>query len=134
MRGPIDYIVVGFEGNNFKGEILRELQAASENGTIAVLALVLVAKDSDGAVTTVELDKNTVSVASSFTLNNDLVSEEDVIEVGDVLENNTAAGLLVVEHLWAKGLKEAIINAGGFLITDGRIHPDAMNELNEEEA
>lgn len=133
MRGPIDYIVVAFDGNNFKGEILRELDKATKDGTIAVLALKLVAKDADGAVTAVELDENSLKFSATVPLNNDLVTGDDVDEVGDLLEPNTAAGILVVEHLWAIGLKKAIIDAGGTLVVDGRIHPDAAEELDEKE-
>lgn len=135
MRGPIDYLIVGFDGNKFTGEILRELQTASDAGIISVLALALVSKDENGVVTTVALDEDTLDITSSFNLDDTLVSDDDVSEVGELLENNTAAGLLVVEQLWAKGLKQAIVNAGGFLIADGRIHPEAAEELsNEEEA
>mgnify|MGYP000904776701 FL=1 len=135
MRGPIDYLIVGFDGNKFTGEILRELQTASDAGIISVLALALVSKDENGVVTTVALDEDTLEITSSFNLDDTLVSDDDVSEVGELLENNTAAGLLVVEQLWAKGLKQAIVNAGGFLIADGRIHPEAAEELsNEEEA
>lgn len=134
MRGPIDFIIVGFEGNKFNGEILSELQVAVQNGTIAVLALALVAKDAEGVVTTVEAtDDGVVEITQSFNLDNDLITEDDISEVGEVLENNTAAGLLIVEHLWAKGLKQAIKNAGGQLISEGRIHPEASEELNNEE-
>ena len=59
-----------------------------------------------------------------------LVTQEDVLEVADLIENNTSCGLLVVEHLWAIPLKEAIVKANGVLIADGRIHPDAAQELN----
>lgn len=133
MHGPIDYIIVAFEGNKFTGEILKELQAASNNGTIAVLALNVVVKDDNGAVTTIALDEGTLQITSSFKLNNNLITDDDVTEVGDILDNNTAAGLLIVEHLWAKGLKKAIIDAGGRLVADGRIHPDAIEELNNKE-
>lgn len=133
MHGPIDYIIVGFEGNNFTGEILQELQKAVESGVIDVLALTVVAKDQQGMVTTVELTGDALAIATSLKTNNSLVSEDDIEEVGDLLENNTAAGLLIVEQLWAKGLKQAIMNAGGFLIADGRIHPDASEELDKED-
>jgi hypothetical protein len=132
MRGPIDFIVVGFEGNNFKGEILKELNTAVSNGVIAVLALGLVIKDENGTVTTILENGNELimSVAQDWKLDNTLISEDDTAEVGDLLENNTSAGLLIVEHLWAKPLKQAILNANGVLVADGRIHPDAVAELN----
>lgn len=133
MRGPIDFIIVGFDGNSFKGEILQELQKAVEAGVIDVLALSVVAKDDQGVVTTVDLTGDMLTVAQSFNADDSLISDDDVAEVGDLLENNTAAGLLIVEQLWAKGLKQAIINAGGHLIADGRIHPDAEAELETKE-
>ena len=50
MRGPIDYIVVGFTGNKFDGSILNALGDAVEGGTIKVLALSLIAKDVEGNI------------------------------------------------------------------------------------
>jgi len=132
MRGPVDFIIVRFEGSDFTGNILQELRKAVDSGAVAVLALAVVAKDKDGVVTTLELDENTLQVSKSFSLDNTLVSADDINEVGDLLENDTAAGLLIVEHLWARGLKQAIVDAGGQLIADGRIHPDAIEELSEK--
>jgi hypothetical protein len=133
MRGPIDYIIVGFDGANFTGNILKELQKAEESGVISVLALAVVAKDAEGTVTTVGLTEDTLEISKTFRLDDSLITEDDVTEVGDLLENDTAAGLLIVEHLWAKGLKQAILDAGGQLLADGRIHPDASEELEEKE-
>ena len=129
MRGPIDYIIVGFDGNNFTGEILQELKKATDNGTIAVLGLSLISRDTNGNVTAVELNDTGGLTISSST---DLITGDDVQEAGELLEDNTSAGLLIVEHLWAKGLKQAIVNANGTLIADGRIHPEAIEELSKE--
>ncbi len=128
MRGPIDYIIVSFEGNNFKGEILEELQKAVDAGTISVLDLGLILRDADGTVTSVELTDT-----GSLTIEGGLISDEDINEVGELLEDNSSAGLLIVEQLWAKGLKQAIINANGTLLDEGRIHPDATKELDTKE-
>jgi hypothetical protein len=136
MLGPIDFIVVGFEGNNFKGEALEELAKAVDKGIIRVIALSLVAKDIDGNVTEVDLNNNGDSATLSFVqksnLHNELVTDDDIQEVGEGLDNNTAAGLLVIEHLWAIGFKSALLNAGGSLIAEGRLHPEVTKELQEE--
>lgn len=127
MRGPIDYIIVAFEGNNFKGEILAELKKAVEQGTIAVLGLAMIVRDEGGNVSAVEVaDTGGLEVSGGA----DLITEDDVQEVGELLEDNSSAGLLIVEQLWAKGLKQAIINANGTLLSEGRIHPEASAELN----
>lgn len=128
MRGPIDYIIVGFEGNNFKGEILEELQKAVEAGTISVLDLGLILRDADGTVTSVELTDT-----GSLKIEGGLITDDDINEVGELLEDNSSAGLLIVEQLWAKGLKQAIINANGTLLDEGRIHPEATKELDTKE-
>ena len=41
--GPIEYIIVGFPGNKFSGEIAPELAALVESGTIRVLDLIFIA-------------------------------------------------------------------------------------------
>lgn len=128
MRGPIDYIIVGFEGNNFKGEILKELEKAVADGTIAVLDVGVIVRDKDGTVASAELTDT-----GGLKFEGGLISEDDVAEVGELLEDNSSAGLLIVEQLWAKGLKQAIINANGTLLDEGRIHPEATKELDLKE-
>lgn len=128
MRGPIDYIIVGFQGNNFKGEILKELEKVVADGTIAVLDVGLIVRDAEGQVTSVELTDT-----GNLKLEGGLISDDDIAEVGELLEDNSSAGLLIVEQLWAKGLKQAIINANGTLLDEGRIHPEATKELDSKE-
>lgn len=132
MRGPIDYIIIGFEGNNFKGEVLKELEKAVNDGTIAVLDLAVIIKDNDGNVTSIELNNLDSPLAKQLAVSKGLITDEDVAETGELLENNTSAGLLIIEQLWAKGLKQALINANGVLVAEGRIHPEASSELNDE--
>lgn len=136
MRGPIDYIVVGFEGNKFEGKILKAIEDASNKGIINVLALAMISKNSTGEVTTLDAinlgDEYLVEFSQSLKTNSEIVTQDDIDEVGDLLENNTTAGLLVVEQIWAKPLKQAIIDANGVLVAEGRIHPEATEELNQE--
>lgn len=136
MRGPIDYIIVGFDGLKFDGSVLRALGDAVESDVIDLVALAVVAKDAEGTVTKLNIadlgDDYIVDFSQTHNLDNELVDQEDIDEVADLLAEDSAAALLVVEHLWAKPLKKAIFDAGGFLIADGRIHPDATAELNEQ--
>lgn len=135
MRGPIDYIVVGFEGNKFDGSILNALGEAIDNGVIALVALGFVMKDASGGVAALSVTEVDNAEVKAFTekypSNNELISEDDVAEIGEQLDNNTAAGFLVVEQLWAKPLKKALIDANGVLIAEGRIHPEALAEIEE---
>ena len=144
MLGPIDYVVVGFEGNNFDGSILTELAKAVESGVIRLVDLIFVIKDADGNVVAAEIEDQhdeLKAAAAVFDLSGSdlpLLTEEDVTKIGENLENNTSAGVLVIEQLWAIGLKKALLDAGGVLIDDGRIHPDvvaaALEDLEAVEA
>lgn len=137
MRGPIDYIIVGFEGNKFDGSILKAIGDAVDSGAINLVAISFITKDTDGTVATLDVadmgDEYAVSFAEQYRTDNTLVTTDDLDEVADLLENNTSAGLLVVEQLWAKPLKKALIDANGVLVAEGRIHPDAAIELEGEE-
>lgn len=134
MRAPIDYLAVGFEGNNFKGEILDALGVAVDNGTIAVLDLAVVIKNEAGEVAAIELTDIKSDVIQKLLPKGStgLIDADDIAETADLIENNCSVGLVIIEQLWAKDLKKAIINANGVVIAEGRIHPEAAEELNEK--
>lgn len=134
MRGPIDYIIIGFEGNKFDGSILKALTDAIDKGIIGLIALSAIIKDEAGNVSTLNIseldDQVAVDFVQKYKPTSDQITQDDIDEVGDILVENSSAGLLVIEQLWAKPLKEAIIGANGYLIAEGRIHPEATLELN----
>lgn len=135
MRGPIDYIVVGFEGNKFDGSVLKAIADAIDKGIIALVALSVVTKDAKGNTAKLDIDNAgdsyLVEFSEKYKGDKSLVTQDDIDEVADLLKNNTSAGLLVIEHLWAKPLKAALLKANGVLIAEGRIHPEAAAELSK---
>jgi hypothetical protein len=136
MRGPIDYIIVGFEGNKFDGSILKAVGDAIDKGIIGLIALAVITKDEEGTITRINIadlgDSYALNFAVKYQKNPASITSEDIDEMSDLLENNTSAGMLIVEQLWAKPLKKALLDANGVLIADGRIHPEAAEELNEK--
>lgn len=137
MLGPIDYIAVSFEGNNFDGSILEELAKAAESGAVRVVDLLFIIKDSEGNVAVAEIedqadDLKAVATAIGHDGDLPLLTEEDVNKLGAQMKNSTSAGILVIEQVWAKGLKKALLDAGGLLIDEGRIHPDTISAAVEE--
>jgi hypothetical protein len=138
MRGPIDYIIVGFEGPKFDGSILKALQDALDSGVIGLVGLTVIRKDADGLVSTLDLtdtgDQYMITFAEKYHRATSDIDNDDIDEAAELLENDTAAGLLVIEHLWAKPLKAAIAEAGGVLVAEGRIHPEAQEQLSAREA
>jgi uncharacterized membrane protein len=50
-------------------------------------------------------------------------SDEDAWDVLEDIPNDSAAALVLLEHHWAVPLRDAIVRAGGFRISDGFISP-----------
>lgn len=136
MRGPIDYIIVGFEGNKFDGSILKAVGDAIDSGAVGLVDISFVGKDSEGTVTKLNIadlgDEYAVDFSTKYKPEGENIQQDDIDEVSDLIENNTSAGLLIIEQLWAKPLKKALIDANGVLVAEGRIHPDAAAELSNE--
>ena len=61
-----------------------------------------------------------------------LFAQEDLEQVAVDIPNNSAAGLLLFEHTWAIGLKEAIKNAGGIAVTGGFVAPEVLQKLEQD--
>jgi len=55
-----------------------------------------------------------------------LLAEQDVAELGTVLEPGAAAAVLVYENSWAGPFASAVRRSGGQLVADGRIPAPAL--------
>ncbi len=134
--GPLEYTVIGFEGNRFNGEIAREIERVVEKRIIRLVDVVFVSKDIDGEVTVVEIDnKDDKRFALFAPLLKDLMgllTPEDVAAIAAGLSNNTSALILLFEHRWAEKVKDAIAAAGGFLVGRQTIPPEVLELVNAE--
>lgn len=123
--GPVEYMVVAFPGNRFKGEIGPALADLVESKTIRVLDLAFVSKDADGNVLALEYEDLDSDAGVAFNTIEEavgeLINEADLIEVGENLDPNTSAAVLVWEDLWATRFADAVRSAGGVLIDIQRI-------------
>src|SRR2546430_2451934 len=133
VLGPLEYLVVGFEDSRFTGQILAELRAAQEKGIIRVVDLCVIAKDEQGNVTERELSELSGEEATELSplAGNvmGLLADEDIQQLAADIPNKSAAGLLLFEHTWAIGLKEAIKNAGAVALTGGLVAPEVLQAL-----
>ena len=129
--GPVEYLVVAFPGNQFRGEIVPALQELTDNGTIRIIDLVFIRKDADGSFTWDELSNIPVQEAAPFDdLDGEigfLLNQEDIMLEAEKLQLNSSAAALVFEHVWAIRLRDAVVNAGGHLVDNDRV-PAAVVE------
>ncbi|MGO9778864.1 MAG: hypothetical protein ACLPQY_03700 [Streptosporangiaceae bacterium] len=150
--GPVQLIVLGFSEPDFHGEIIAELERLRESDTIRVIDSMVVYKDAAGELEVEHLSnlstEEAVELGSKIGALIGLgIEGEDGVEAGaaagaeaaaegvrvfseeeawDVLEdipNDSAAALVLLEHHWAVPLRDAIVRAGGFRLSDGFISP-----------
>ena len=130
--GPVQYMVVAFPGNKFKGEIAPALSDLVEAGTIRIIDLAFIVKDADGSMAGMELEDVGSDVFQAFESltaeRGGFVSEEDLQAVAGALEPNSAAAILVWEDVWATQLTDALANAGGQLVDIQRVPRELVEE------
>ena len=104
--GPVDYLIVAFPGNEFRGEIAPALADLVEGGTIRIIDLAFVAKDESGAIGAFELSELAPDIQAAFDKLGievtGLFNEEDLAAAAEELEPNMSAALLVWENIWAR--------------------------------
>ena len=134
--GPLEYVMVAFEGNQFLGQIVSELRAAQEKGIIRVIDLLVIKKDEQGGIMALELSDLSEEEARPFGfLAGDLLSifePDDVEAIASQMPNNSAAGLLLLEHSWAVPLKQAILKAGAVARAGGLVAPAVVQMIEAE--
>ena len=131
--GPVQMLVIGFDGGDFKGEIAAEVERLREEDTIRVLDLVVVAKDADGNVSVGEgedgLALRLLDVTDADLSHLDAVDAADVWEATEAVPPGGAAAIVLIEHRWAIPLRDAIAAAGGVPLADAWLAPEDVASL-----
>ena len=132
---PVEYMIVAFPGNRFKGEIAPALADLVESQTIRIIDLAFVAKDENGDVAAFEISDLDPDVQEALAAlgaeETGLFNEEDLMAAAEELDPNSSAALLVWEDLWAGRLADAIRDAGGELYDLGRIPHEVVMAARE---
>jgi hypothetical protein len=133
--GPVDYAIVAFPGNRFRGEIAPAIADLVEAGTIRVIDIAFVGKDQDGnavAMELTELDPDVQEGLENMGIEvGGLFNEDDLMDAADGLEPNSSAALLVWENVWARNVTQAMRDAGGELIAFERLPHDVVQSARE---
>ena len=130
--GPIDFIALEFKGNKFRGDILPELFDLVNREIIRIIDLVLIVKDEDGNVAVrelQELDPDTLAIVDPLHADvTSIITRQDIDALAEQLENDSTAGAMLIENLWAKKTMQAMLDANGRLVMFERIPHDVVVE------
>ena len=149
--GPVQMLVLGFSEPNFTGKIAGELDRLRQNEFIKIVDALVVNKDENGEITALQVsdlsedeslemgaiagaligfgyggDEESAEAGAELgaeaMADGHLLPEEDAWYVADAIPNGTAAAIILLEHLWAIPLRDAIVGAGGIALADEWIH------------
>jgi hypothetical protein len=127
--GPIDFLVMEFDGDRLTGESLPLLVDLVERGIIRILDLVFVRK-TGGVVSTLTIAEIDAEEGLDLTVFegawSGLVDRDDIDEAGQVLADGRVAVLVVYENSWAAPLVGALRRSGAQVVAGGRITVDAL--------
>jgi uncharacterized membrane protein len=144
-------LVLGFAEPNFTGKIAAELDRLRQNEFIKIVDALVVNKDENGEITALQVsdlsedeslemgaiagaligfgyggDEESVEAGAELgaeaMADGHLLPEEDAWYVADAIPNGSAAAIILLEHLWAIPLRDAIVDAGGIALADEWIH------------
>jgi hypothetical protein len=133
--GPVEYLIVAFPGNRFRGEIAPALADLVDAGTIRIIDIAFVGKDENGEVMAFELTELDEDVREG--LENlgaevtGLFNEDDLMAAAEELEPNSSAALLVWEDVWAREVAQAMRDAGGEMLDFGRLPHEVVEAARE---
>jgi uncharacterized membrane protein len=152
--GPVQLVAIGFIPEaEFEGRIMDELERLERHKTIRILDLLFVGKDAEtgdllaldyqgedlgaivGALLGFKFDDDGGQPAESlegmqghaFGL-----SQKEIQRIAASLHPGSSAGFLLIEHVWARDLKGAIRDAGGFPLGEGFLTPETIAEVAAE--
>jgi Family of unknown function (DUF6325) len=144
---PVQLLAVGFGPDaNFEGRIMAELTELEQAGTVRILDLLFVAKEEDGSLVALDYQGESlgaiVGALLGFDFEGDVVTAEPEAAIaggrafGLSLEHveglaaslpaGHSAGVLLVEHVWARKFKNAVRDAGGVPLGEGFLTPEAV--------
>ena len=129
--GPIDLNALEFPGNRFKGEILPEIFDLVDKGIIRVIDLVVIMKDQGEVIVRElrELDAAHIDMLNPLKAGvSQMITRADIDMIAEQLAENSTAGLMLIENLWAKKTQQAMLDANGRLVLFERIPHDVVEE------
>jgi uncharacterized membrane protein len=148
--GPVQLLVLAFDRTQFNGEVMPELQRLKEQGTARLIDLIFVRKE-NGQVETMQASDLSTDEAEEFGAlvgaligagmgdeetvvaglemgaeagaDGHVIDENEVWYLADAVPEGMSAAVVLLEHLWAIPLRDAIVDAGGIALADEWIHP-----------
>ena len=148
--GPVQLISIGFDRDaNFEGKVIDELAKLESERTIRVLDVLFIARDAEsedtvvlehpggeklggivGALLGLEFEGEAESPATGGGEEHAFgFTQQDIQDMASGLGPGESAGLLLIEHVWARDLRRAFRDAGGHMLGEGFLTPETIRAV-----
>ena len=131
MSDLVEYLIVVAPDPDALGTVAPALVELVESDTIRILDLVVLARESDGAVTVLEAPAiaGGADLARLDVTVGGMLTAHDVELAAMALRPGTAGIVLVTEDRWAEPLSAAARRAGGRIVAGDRIPPARVERV-----
>ncbi|RZM79424.1 DUF6325 family protein [Leptolyngbya iicbica] len=131
--GPVELICIKFPETAITDDITLKLKDLVDRQTIRIVDILFIRKTASGEVTITELDEMTDVDHSlldpAIAEISGLISEEDVADIGQRLDTDSFAAVMLFENTWATQLRDAVVQADGQLVLSDRIHHSVIEAV-----
>jgi uncharacterized membrane protein len=163
IYGPMQLLVIGFGQAALPLDFVNQLRRLRDDGIVRLVDAVFVAKDEHGDLTEIRAsDVSEDEAVLLGTLAGALfgygaageegaqlgaelgglaaeagefgLEGEDIEEIADLIPRGSAAAFILLEHLWAVGLKESLQNTNGVVLAHGWVTPATLIAMGEAAA
>ena len=153
--GPIQLQVIAFDRADLPRDLIEEIRKVREDGTIRLISATFVAKDEDGRIKLLEhsdLSEDEAAELGRLTgtlfgfgyageagavLGADIgqlaaeagdfgLTRGDVEDIAAQIPRGASALILLFEHRWAIGVRQAIRDAGGRILSSGFVTAEML--------
>jgi hypothetical protein len=131
--GPVDVVVIGFSPDAPRtGESIPLMVDLVDRGIIRILDVLIVEKDADGNVASVELNELEGTVSAHLDVfdgaSTGMLGDEDASVASEGLEPGEAAVLICFENSWAAPFVTSVMRNGGKVLAFERIPAEDLIE------
>jgi hypothetical protein len=129
--GPVEFYLVGFEGEGPDPAALGALADLLESGLVRLLDFVVISKNAAGDIAVVEIegDLDSYGFAGADLETFGLAGDEDIAEFADLIPPGASAALVALELAFARTLAENLAATGGVVLATQRIPAPVVNAL-----
>ena len=161
--GPLQMVVITFSKPDIPMDLRNQLKKVRDQGLVRMVDAVFVSKDEHGDLAVLEgsdLETDEVELlgimARAFfgygaageegleaavesgleSSGRDIfgLDEDDLLEIADSIPAGSSALFILLEHAWAIGLREAVVNSQGNVVANGWITPETLMAMGAETA